>query len=699
MKKIILLLFVWCVVVVVMAQNKISVDVKQHLNRLKAQAENNSAQSGMKTISTNDYEKQTISLIIKVEEGKAQEVEEALKNLGAEVYGNEHNLLTIKTTVGNIDAIQNISQVKKISRGTRVHKRTNITRQVTNTDKILNAVVGDDTNLPKAYTGKDVVFCIIDGGVDFTHPAFKDAEGRSRIKAVYNPYGSTGSFTYAGEKFPGKLYDTPEEIATLTTDYKDDSHGTHTIGIGAGTHHNEWGGMAPDADIVYGYLAPDYNDPVQDDETENWGMINEINFMQAYLKENNKPGVISLSLGTQMGPHNGKGITTEFLDNVANSGIPVVIAAGNEGDLPLHIYKKLNSSTETVKTFVSNGGMNKYDPVAVYARSKGKLSIGVQIVKKSTGEVVYSSPVVASTSNNFYGADFELTSSTSTWKKYFSGTLYGCAYIDYDLGVSNAFILPDGSIKNSLYDLAVVVGGESGLEFDMWEDSYNGFISRNLTGFSAGLNDMSMDDWTSAPGVISVGAYNHTNLKRTTSQTPIKLSTTVGNYSNFSSFGTTFNNVVVPTISAPGYMVVSSVNHYESSYSNVSKAQPNMVWGDYAYDQMSGTSMSTPCVAGIVALWLEADPTLTCAEIKEIMSSTAINDEFTTASPDKFGKGKINALAGIQKILGVSLGVKDIENDKPNNNNVWFTMQGVRIEGQPVVPGIYIRNGKAVVRK
>ena len=63
------------------------------------------------------------------------------------------------------------------------------------------------------------------------------------------------------------------------------------------------------------------------------------------------------------------------------------------------------------------------------------------------------------------------------------------------------------------------------------------------------------------------------------------------------------------------------------------------------------------------------------------------------------GPVTINALAGIQKILGVSLGVKDIENDKPNNNNVWFTMQGVRIEGQPVVPGIYIRNGKAVVRK
>ncbi|MGN1375526.1 MAG: S8 family serine peptidase [Prevotella sp.] len=699
MRRIVLSLVVWSIVVVAMAQNKLSADARLYLKRLKAEIENNSVKSGMKTISANDYDNQTVRLIIKVEEGKEKEVEEALKSKGVEVFGTEHGLLTIRTTVGKIDAIQNINQIKQISKGSKIHKRTNITRQVTNTDKVLNAVSGDETGLPKAYTGKDVVFCIIDGGVDFQHPAFKDAEGRSRIKAVYNPYGSTGSFTYGGKTFPGKLYDTPDAIASLTTDYNGDSHGSHTMGIGAGTHHNGWGGMAPDADIVFGYMYPDESDPVQSDETESWGMINEINFMQTYLKENNKPGVISLSIGTQIGPHNGKGITTEFLDNVAKSGIPVVIAAGNEGDLPLHIYKQLSSSTDNVKTFVSNGYTDKYDPVVAFARNQKKLTLNVQIVNKTTGQVVYTSPVVASTSDGGYGADFELTSSTSTWKTYFSGSLYGCAYIDEDYGVSVAFIMPDGRIKNSSYDLAVVVGGETGVEFDMWEDSYNGFISHGLEGYSDGLNDMSMDDWTSAPNVISVGAYNHTNMFRTTFYEPYIVSTKVGDYAYFTSFGTTYNNVTVPTITAPGFRVVSSVNHYESYYSNLTSAQSDMVWGNYAYDLMSGTSMSTPCTAGIVALWLEADPTLTSAEIKEIMSSTAINDEFTTASPDKFGYGKIDALAGIKKILGISLGIKDVERDEISNKGVWYTLQGVRIAGQPVAPGIYIRNGKAVIRR
>ena len=47
--------------------------------------------------------------------------------------------------------------------------------------------------LPQAYTGKGVIVGVIDTGFDFQHPVFKDAEGRSRIKAVYNPFGGSGS--------------------------------------------------------------------------------------------------------------------------------------------------------------------------------------------------------------------------------------------------------------------------------------------------------------------------------------------------------------------------------------------------------------------------------------------------------------------------------------------------------------------------
>jgi subtilisin family serine protease len=69
---------------------------------------------------------------------------------------------------------------------------------------------------------------------------------------------------------------------------------------------------------------------------------------------------------------------------------------------------------------------------------------------------------------------------------------------------------------------------------------------------------------------------------------------------------------------------------------------------------MEGTSMSSPMVAGIIALWLQAKPNLTVAQIKTILQNTSITDSFTgtgTAIPNNtWGRGKIDALAGMQYI-------------------------------------------------
>ena len=78
--------------------------------------------------------------------------------------------------------------------------------------------------------------------------------------------------------------------------------------------------------------------------------------------------------------------------------------------------------------------------------------------------------------------------------------------------------------------------------------------------------------------------------------------------------------------------------------------------------EMSGTSMSSPFVAGVLALWLEAVPTLTMDRVKEIIRKTATHDEFTAKDPDKWGMGKINALAGLKEILGTG-SVNTVEAD------------------------------------
>jgi hypothetical protein len=79
----------------------------------------------------------------------------------------------------------------------------------------------------------------------------------------------------------------------------------------------------------------------------------------------------------------------------------------------------------------------------------------------------------------------------------------------------------------------------------------------------------------------------------------------------------------------------------------------NNTRGRYGWTQ--GTSVSSPIVAGIIALMLEANPTLTPEIVVQILQQTATKDQYTgnITTPDvRWGAGKVNALEAI-KSMGI----------------------------------------------
>jgi serine protease AprX len=70
------------------------------------------------------------------------------------------------------------------------------------------------------------------------------------------------------------------------------------------------------------------------------------------------------------------------------------------------------------------------------------------------------------------------------------------------------------------------------------------------------------------------------------------------------------------------------------------------------YTEISGTSMSTPHVAGVVALMLDADPTLTPDQVKQIIVETATR--MPGRADYEVGAGYINAYAAVDKVFNRS---------------------------------------------
>ena len=639
-----------------------------------------------------------ITLVVEVDAKGAAGTFAQIRKTGATVLSKLGHQTVISIPADNVDDLVAIEGVKRVDATSKGQLKTDVSLVETGVSLIDGTVPG----LEEVYTGKGVTICLVDMGFDFQHPAFKDADGNTRLRCVYLPGNDSGhKFIVEDDEagtiaYPGSVFDTPELIATLTTDTDMDSHGTHTAGIAAGTRSPlGFGGMAPDADIVL----------VSTEAEEN---VNEIafQFVAHYAQQIDAPVVLSASMNSHHGPHNGTGMMPELIDELSHHVIPV-LSVGNEGNKHLHIYKAFDEENSSMKTFLAratpiigeddNTKKMMGSVVCGYSRNTlgedDTLSVQIGLLRLSSGEAVWQTePLTISPSQDGYIEIF--SDDDEILSQFMQGGFVGISGRVVDGKIELLAAVQGVRIKRLPFFISL--SSSSHIEMDLWE-TIDEFEAINMEGYTLGDSEFSCGDWTSTPNVISVGNYVANTTSRLYTGSVIDESDlyTLDDISYKSSYGVSLNGVTQPTVAAPGNNVVSSISHYTCD----KEIAESMQWQGYPYNGMSGTSMSCPTVSGIIALWLQADPTLTLDEIKEVLAATSRNDEFTAASPIKWGYGKIDAAAGIEYIKRTTA-VNSIKSDEPAvDSNLWFDITGRTYYSKPTAPGIYINSGKKYIIK
>ncbi len=669
-----------------------------------------------------------VMLVVKVSPDNAAQTFRQMKAAGAVVRTKLGQQATVSIPADSVPALERIKGVLRIDSGHKGRLKTDKARQATGVSLLNGPTLPDGATL---YSGKGVNICLIDVGIDFQHPAFKDSQGRSRIKCVYLNNSDEGrKFTVSDPEagdytFPGSVFDTPELIASLTTDVIGEYHGTHTAAIAAGTLSPQgFGGMAPDADLVL-IPAGYFDEDLYDDEED---VIEEaIAFAVAYANQSNQPTVLSASLNSHAGAHDGTSSVTQAIEAASESLIPV-FSAGNEGGYPIHLYQKFTSDKKSVKTLMlgitdDNSGLHEMmNMINVTGITRTGSQVSVQLTLKSVSKIgslktVWQSEPVTATLGGDMESQIVSSDDDTTLGKYFDGNIAMAAGDNGDGRLAVSVMAeggtdPTGMILMYLFEL--IISGEDGTEIDLWDD-YAGFGGRNyigLSGYEDGDSDISGGDWTSTDRVVSVGAYCTNTLQRNYDGTTTDTSKpededeepfVQGDIAWFSSYGESFNGVAQPTVCAPGVNIVSAMSQYVIG----DDADESMLWQGGVYTAESGTSMACPVVAGIVALWLEAAPTLSLDEVKEVMANSSDNDDFTSGKPIRWGYGKINAKGGIDYINDR---ISGIANNTANSNSLTddaiYDLSGRRVSVSSassvtsVLPkGIYVRNGRKFVVK
>ncbi len=629
-----------------------------------------------------------VSALIKVADPAS--VQQKLTAIDAKVGTKAGNIWTVQVPYDKVVNFCQITGIAYIQLDEPVRANLDFARRTTRVDSVHQGI-----NLPMPYSGKNVVVGIIDFGFDYNHPTFYDTlHAGYRIKRVWELNGSgtpPAGYTYGNEITDTLL------IKAQGTDNTRQTHGTWVAGMAAGSGYGgnptnrRFRGMAYEAELV---LVGVRRDSIEQDWLEGSfsDFIDGINYIYTYAASVGKPCAVNVSWGSQSGPHDGSTLFNLACNNLTGPGKILVMSAGNEGQEKIHLSKTFTPSDTLLNTFLTftptpykRTWVDVWgDPGETFC---GKITlfngntVGNTSNFKCIDDAIHDTVLISSNGLDTCFVQFITSSAESNGKPRMTIDVY----------------------NKTSNDVNVTLKGTNGTIHTWNEYYYYGYTHQYQSAFSSlskpwattGDAISTVSDMGAGDSVLLVGAYaSKVSFQDITgSNWSYSGYVQAGNLVPFSSRGPMIDGRIKPDITAPGLTIATSVSSYDTTYTaiNSNKSLTRSSYLDpvlnkkFYYSEFSGTSASAPAATGIVALLLQAKPTLGPKEVHDLIAQTAIKDGFTGVLPasgnNNWGHGKINAYAAMKSLLGNATGIYSYAGEKlecelfPNPNNGLFTIR------------------------
>lgn len=203
-------------------------------------------------------------------------------------------------------------------------------------------------------SGEGAIIGIVDSGIDYFHPDFRNEDGTTRILALWDqtiegnaPQGFIDGSEYTEEKINEALAkETREEALAIVPSQDVLGHGTAITGIAAGNGRGSNGryrGMAPRASLIIVKVGTDFT-------TDPPGATNaQIMIAMRYIMQKaimmQKPVVMNIGYGSNIGLHDGQSTFERYIDGLSvvwkNN---IVVGVGNQANKDSHTSGRITQN-------------------------------------------------------------------------------------------------------------------------------------------------------------------------------------------------------------------------------------------------------------------------------------------------------------------------------------------------------------------